>query len=150
MSDEKRIVEINGVKIEVDMRTAKRIDSFKVGDSVKVLRKKYSDEYEVLPGIIVDFANFKDLPTIVVAVCNEGSWSSDPTIEFININEQSYKTDKIDIVYVSKDEIKVTRDGVVEKFERAIDKKKNELADLENKFEYFKTHFLNVTDKEDK
>ena len=35
--EEKRIVEIDGVKIEVDLRTAKRIDTFAVGDNVKVL-----------------------------------------------------------------------------------------------------------------
>ena len=40
MSDEqKRIVEIGGVKIEVDLRTAKRVDSYRVGDPVKVLTK---------------------------------------------------------------------------------------------------------------
>lgn len=40
--EERRIVEINGVKIEVDMRTAKRVDSFRVGDNVKVLDKDYN------------------------------------------------------------------------------------------------------------
>ena len=34
-----RTIEINGIKLEVDLRTAKRIDQFKVGDNVKVLKK---------------------------------------------------------------------------------------------------------------
>ena len=34
--EEKRIIDINGMKMEVDLRTAKRIDTFKVGDNVKV------------------------------------------------------------------------------------------------------------------
>jgi len=33
----KQIIEINGVKLEVDLSTAKRIDEFRVGDTVKVL-----------------------------------------------------------------------------------------------------------------
>ena len=61
--EEKRIIEIDGVKIEVDMRTAKRIDTFKVGDNVKVLCKS-GDDFKVRPGVIIDFCNFKEKPTI--------------------------------------------------------------------------------------
>lgn len=39
MDDGKRIIEIDGVKIEVDLRTAKRIDTYRVGDNVKILNK---------------------------------------------------------------------------------------------------------------
>ena len=41
MENNKKIVEIDGIKLEIDMRTAKRIDQFKVGDKVKILVKKY-------------------------------------------------------------------------------------------------------------
>ena len=58
--ENKRIVEIDGVKIEVDLRSAKRIDTFKVGDNVKVLCKDYNNQFKVKPGIITDFANFTD------------------------------------------------------------------------------------------
>ena len=40
------------------------------------------------------------------------------------------------------DEIKLSKDGVIEKFEREIQKKKNEYIDLQNQLEYFKKHFL--------
>ena len=86
--EDKRIVEIDGVKVEVDLRTAKRVDSFRVGDNVKILDKNYSG-YKVKPGIIVDFAEFKELPTIVIAVFEEGSWSSSPSISFIYYNKES-------------------------------------------------------------
>jgi len=33
----KETVEINGVKFEIDMNTAKRIDTFKIGDNVGLL-----------------------------------------------------------------------------------------------------------------
>ena len=138
--EDKRIVEIDGVKIEVDLRTAKRIDTFKVGDNVKVLCKKYNDTFEVKPGIITDFANFKERPTIVVAVFNEGSWSSSPSIEFIHIYEGM--EDKYEIVYTSDEDLRLTKDGVIEKFEREIAKKRNEAQDLENQLNYFIKHFV--------
>lgn len=143
--EEKRIVEIDGVKIEVDLRTAKRIDTFAVGDNVKVLCKEYNDQYKVKPGIITDFANFKEKPTIVVAVFNEGSWSSSPSIEFIYIYEGM--EDKYEIVFADDEELRLTKDGVVEKFEREIQKKRNEAQDLQNQLDYFKKHFLKSKNK---
>jgi gp40 protein len=141
MEESKRIIEIDGVKVEIDLRTAKRVDSFKVGDNIKILDKEY-DTYKVKPGIIVDFAEFQELPTIVIAVFDEGSWSSTPNISFIYYNKNTSK--KVEIVSCSEDEIKVSKEGVIERFEREIQKKKNEYEDLKNKLEYFKTHFLKV------
>lgn len=40
--DQKRIIEVNGVKLEVDLRNARRVDEFRVGSPVKVLVKNYS------------------------------------------------------------------------------------------------------------
>lgn len=136
--EDKRVVEINGIKMEVDMRTARRVDTFKVGDNVKVLGKTYNDQHEIKPGIIVDFAMFKELPTIIVAVFNEGSWSSTPSISFEYINSESEK----EIIFASEEEIRLSKEGVIEKFEREIQKKKNEWQDLQNQLEYFKKHFL--------
>lgn len=141
--EDKRIIEIDGVKIEVDLRSAKRIDTFRVGDNVKVLCKNYSDKYEVKPGIITDFANFKEKPAIVVAVFNEGSWGSTPSISFIHIYEGM--EDRYEIVLASEEEIRLSRDGVIEKFEREIAKKKNEAQDLQNQLDYFKRHFLKTS-----
>lgn len=138
--EDKRMIEIDGVKIEVDLRSAKRIDTFRVGDNVKVLCKEYNNQFKVKPGIITDFANFKEKPTIVVAVFNEGSWSSTPSIEFIHIWEGM--EDKYEIVYASDEDLKLTKDGVIEKFEREIQKKRNEAQDLQNQLDYFKKHFL--------
>lgn len=143
--ENKRIVEIDGVKIEVDLRSAKRIDTFRVGDNVKVLCKDYNNQFKVKPGIITDFANFKEKPTIVVAVFNEGSWSSSPSIEFIHIYEGM--EDKFEIVYTSDEDLRLTKDGVIEKFEREIQKKRNEAQDLQNQLEYFKKHFLKNKDE---
>lgn len=143
--ENKRIVEIDGVKIEVDLRSAKRIDTFRVGDNVKVLCKDYNNQFKVKPGIITDFANFKEKPTIVVAVFNEGSWSGNPSIEFIHIYEGM--EGKYEIVYASDEDLRLTKDGVIEKFEREIQKKRNEAQDLQNQLEYFKKHFLKNKDE---
>ena len=145
--EEKRIVEIDGVKIEVDLRTAKRVDSYKVGDNVKILEKESSD-YKVKPGIIVDFAEFNELPTIVIAVFEEGSYYSRPSIKFINYNAKT--SEKIEMVPASEDEIKVSRDSVVEMFEREISKKKNELLDLQNQLDYFMEKFLKVSSNDNR
>ena len=144
--EDKRIVEIDGVKVEVDLRTAKRVDSFRVGDNVKILDKNYSG-YKVKPGIIVDFAEFKELPTIVIAVFEEGSWSSSPSISFIYYNKET--AENVEIVPASEDEIKLSKDGVIEKFEREIQKKKNEWIDLQNQLVYFKKHFLKECKQEE-
>lgn len=139
MDDNKRIVEIDGVKIEVDLRTAKKVDHFRVGDNVKILDKKYSGEYRVRPAIIVDFAEFSELPTIVLAVLEE-NYSGTPDIKFVHYNANS--EDKLEIVPASEDEIKVTREGVCKIFEDKIADKEHDLNDLKNKYEFFKERFL--------
>ena len=91
-----RDMEINGVKFEVDMRTLKRIDTFKVGDNVKILDKTYS---KIKNGVIVEFLNFKDMPTIQVACFNDNPYTSSGLIEFININKDTcllYTSDAAD------------------------------------------------------
>jgi len=53
MNENKRIIEINGVKLEVDLTTARRIDEFKVGDTVKVLDSR-NERNEVRTGVITE------------------------------------------------------------------------------------------------
>jgi hypothetical protein len=128
-------IEINGVKLDVDLRTARRIDEFKVGDNVKVLRKSYSG-YEVQAGVIVEFVNFKELPTIQIAVFKNDYSGS--TIEFINFNSQ---TENIEIAFVSAHEVIIEKNRVLDKINDAIDKKKNEMDELIAKKEYFLNNF---------
>ena len=140
---EKRVIEINGIKMEVDMTTAKRIDEFKVGDNIKVLRKGYNDSYDVMPGVIVQFVNFKDLPTIQIAVFK--SDYSGSTIEFINFNT---KTEGIEITYCSDHELRLEKNSVMDKFNNEIQKKQNEAADLIAKRDWFEKYFAKYFDGE--
>lgn len=137
MNENKRIIEINGVKLEVDLTTAKRIDEFKVGDTVKVLDNR-NGHNEVKTGVITDFANFKDLPTIIVAMYKIGSYWDKPTIEFIPYNND---TEGIEIVGVSAEELIVSRETITQKFDDEIAKKRDELNDLIIKRDTFVKYF---------
>jgi hypothetical protein len=87
VNETKRIIEINGVKMEVDLRTAKQVyDNLHIGSRVKVLDKEYS-ETKIHHGIIVAFDNFPSFPTItVLAVKN--NWNT-PELKFFYINAES-------------------------------------------------------------
>lgn len=137
MDDNKKIIEINGVRLEVDLRSARRIDEFKVGDSVKVLDNR-NDKNLVRSGVITDFANFKELPTIMVAMYTPPDYWSKPSIEFIPYNAN---TENIEIVAVSAEEIIVSRETIVQKFDDEIAKKRDELNDLIIKRDTFVKYF---------
>lgn len=137
MDENKKVIEINGIKLEVDLRTARRIDEFKVGDTVKVLDNR-NDKNEVRTGVITDFANFKELPTIIVAVYHAPDYWSKPTIEFIPFNSE---TKSIEIVGVSAEEIIISRESIVQKFDDEIAKKRDELNDLVIKRDTFVKYF---------
>lgn len=135
--EEKKIIEINGVKLEVDLRSARRIDEFKVGDTVKVLDNR-NNKNEMRTGVITDFANFKDLPTIMVAIYKAGSYWEKPSIEFVPYNAD---TEGIEIVGVSAEEVIVSRDTITQRFDDEIIKKRDELNDLIIKRDTFVKYF---------
>jgi len=135
MSEEKRIIEINGIKMEVDMRNAKRIDTFKVGDPVKVLVS--GDNYNnsrIKAGVIVGFAEFESSPAIEVMVLTEDY--SGANFEFITITGGE-ESKKYEIVHYNNYEKIFTQSNVIDKFQREIDKKKIEIEELERKKKYF-------------
>ena len=130
--ENKRIIEINGIKLEVDMSTAKRIDEFKVGDNIKVLK----DAKDVMAGVIVDFVNFKELPTIQIAVFKQDYWGTQ--IEFINYNSQ---TEGIEIMPCSEHELRLEKCRVIDKFNLEIEKKQSEVDELIQKRDWFVERF---------
>lgn len=134
--DSKRIIEINGIKLEVDLSTAKRIDEFKVGDNVKVLKKGYNNDYNVLAGVIVEFVNFKELPTMIIAMFKQDY--SGCRLEFINYNS---KTEGVEITPCCEHELKLEKCRVVDKFNQEIEKKKAEMDELTAKRDYFEKYF---------
>ena len=135
----KRIIEIDGMKVEVDLDTARRIDTFRIGDNVRVLDKT-SNPVKVKNGIITAFNNFKDEPCITVAMFDAGDYWSKPSIKFIYIH--SGMDNEYEIVLASDDEIKASGDGVVQRFEECIASKQHEVDQLKAQLDYFKTYFM--------
>ncbi len=130
-----RIVEIGGVKLEVDMRYAKKVENFKIGDGIKVLIKAYSN-YESNPGVIIGFDNFEKLPTIRVAYLKvEYNTAS---IKFLDINSE---TKDVEICPISDYDVPYSKTTVLEKFDAEISKVEENLRELKSKREYFMNMF---------
>ena len=136
MKDGKRIIEINGVKMEVDLSTAKRVDEFRIGDPVKVLMKDYHG-YKSYAGIIIGFDNFKALPTIVIAYLDINNYASEG-LQFAYYNA---KTEGVEICAADPHDIPFDKSRVMERMQRSIDKAKQEVLDLERKREIFLQRF---------
>lgn len=138
MKDENiQVVEINGVKLEVDMRTARSIENYKIGDRVKVLVKGYSD-YKPYPGVIVAFDMFEKMPTITVAYLDIDY--SGTEIKFAYIHGGEKNEDDPEIAPYN-DDIQVDKADVIDRLDKEIDKKKAEIEDLERKKSYFLKNF---------
>ena len=129
--EEKRIIEVNGVKLEIDLRTAKVIDRFQIGDPVKVLTKTYSG-YASHLGMIVGFDEFKDHPTIIIAYV-KAEYSS-ANIEFAYLNSESKD---IEVCVVNEWDMPYTKGDITDKMDREIAKKEEELRELKEKKNYF-------------
>lgn len=129
---DKRIVEIAGVKMEVDLRTAKTVEAYKVGDSVRVLVKGYGESYTAHSGIIVAFDDFQKLPTIVVAYVNT-SYSEEP-VKIVHINS---KSEGHEIAPATDRERLLDEVRVRELLDRAIIAAENKLADVRAQQAYF-------------
>jgi hypothetical protein len=132
---DKTIIEIGGVKMEVDLRYAKRIDNMRVGDRVKVLKKNYS-EHSVYPGIIVGFEPFQELPTIVVAYI-ESSWKS-CEIKFMHYNKASKDCELVVAADVDWDHDK---SRLLALFDREIAECERKRAEIEGRRKYFESNF---------
>ena len=137
--NQKQVVEVKGVKVEVDLSTAQRIDTFAIGTRVKVLRTEYS-QAKVLPGVVVGFEPFNDLPTIIVAVFK--SSYSDVDIEMIYYNSGSEGVELIAASDVQDfDDLILSRDECLAVFTKQIAKLQAEINGLENKRRYIASKF---------
>lgn len=132
----KKIIEINGVKMVVDLSTARVIDTYKIGDNVKVLKKEYGDKYNIYPGVIVSFVNFQELPTIQIAILKQEYLGT--TIEFINFNSN---TEGVEIHPCSEHELHLEKNSVMDTFNRLIEQKRHEMEELIAKRDWFEKYF---------
>lgn len=124
MNSEKRIVEINGVKMEVDLSTCRRIDEFRVGDAVKILHK--GNDYRsdtIFVGTIVEFVNFKELPTIKIAVFKQ-DYHGSAEIEFIYYNKN---TKEYEIIPAMKSDLTLEKAPLLTNSTTKLKKRKTKL-----------------------
>lgn len=134
----KQIIEINGVKMEVDTRYVRRIDTLVVGSKVKLLQKAtpYA-AMQVRPGVVVGFEPFQSLPTIIVAYLEIDYASA--CLKFAYINAGS--ADKYELIASIDDELPVAKADILTRMDREIEVKRKEITDLEVKRDYFLRHF---------
>jgi len=131
---DKRIVEINGLKLEVDLRTAKRVDSYKVGDRVKVLTKDYGDTYSTSHGVIVAFDEFVARPSVTICYISS-DYSTE--LKFKTLNKDSKDVE----IAPCNDDVMIEKAEVIAKINQSIEQKKAEIHDLESKRNYFEQRF---------
>lgn len=127
----KTIIEVNGVKLEVDLRSAKRIDELRVGDRVKVLNKLY-EGYEVLPGTVIGFEPFEKLPTIIVAYLKIDYAGT--SIKYLYFNAQSKDVEIIKAI--DDDQLDINKADVLSRFDQEIKKRKDEIEDMERRKQF--------------
>ena len=138
METERTIVEVNGVKMEVDLRHARIVhENIKVGSKVKLLAKSDYSGPTVYAGVVVGFEPFESLPTIIVAYVKDGY--NDSGLAFAHINAKS--SDKYDLVPSLDDELPIKKADVLAQFDRKIDKARAELETVEAQRDYFLRHF---------
>lgn len=135
MNSDKRIIEINGVKMEVDLRNATVVENLKVGDTVKVLLKSYSG-YKSSPGVIVGFDQFKNLPTIIVAYMDLEY--SNAELKFCYFNADTKDTE---IVKSNPKDIPLKREHVLDYLDKSIIKAEMAVQEAKQKKKYFEDHF---------
>jgi hypothetical protein len=135
---EMTLIEINGVKMEVDLRHAKIVhENLRVGSKVKLLEKSgYGGGASVWPGVIVGFEPFPTLPTIIVAYMDTGYSGG---LKFAHVNSKS--ADKWELVPSIDDELPLAKGDVLSRFDREIEKKQAEKDELERQRDFFLRNF---------
>ena len=135
METEKRIIEINGIKMEVDLRDCKIVDQYRVGDNIKVLVKDYST-YSSYVGTIIGFDNFNTHPTVVIAYLKTKYNEAD--INYVYFNSE---TKDVEITGLNEWDIPITKTEILKRFDSEVFKRENEIKDIQNKKNLFETLF---------
>ncbi len=125
------IVDIAGVKMEVDLRTAKRVENYRVGTSIKVLKEQYGD-YKSYPGVIIGFTEFKERPSMDIMYFN----GSD--VEFVSLHKESKG---IEIAPFNKYEFEYQRDDIVYRLDRNVVQAEEALRSAQTKRKVFLDNF---------
>lgn len=135
-----KIIEINGVKFEVDSRTVtlKEISKIQIGSRVKVLIETYGSQFDVKHGVVIGFEPFATKPTVIICYMNSGYSSSAPELKFLYFNESS----KEQIIISHEDDKEaIIQSNIVGSIDKAIVKLESEIQDLHDRKAYFLRNF---------
>jgi hypothetical protein len=143
MDENKRIVEIDGIKVEVDISTAKVISNYKIGDPVRILHPGEGYGCGIKPGIIVGFCQFEKNPAIEILELDTDYSGTN----FRIVTIVSGQKNDVQICPYDRFEGLISRSDVVTRFDREIQKKELELADMKLKKQYFIDEFSKAFEK---
>lgn len=127
----KKIIEIGGKRCEIDTADIREIHTYRVGDRVKILKKRYSG-YESYPGVIVGIEPFEKRPTIVVAYI-ENVLGLDGTVSFAYIQSES----EDEIIPLADGDILPNAETIKTYFDRSIEDMQKNVIDMEARRDYF-------------
>ena len=128
-----KIIEINGIKMEIDLREAKVIEQYKVGDNLKILVKEgYGDKFQSYIGTIIGFDEFETRPTIVIAYLKTSH--NEASIEYVYYNKE---TKDVELCPLNNWDIPVTKSQVIDEFDKEIKTAKNKIREVETKKKLF-------------
>lgn len=130
------IIEVNGVKLEVDLRTARRIDTLRIGSRVKCLVKEFSD-HKTYAGIVVGFEPFEKLPTVIVAYLNSSYASCDLIIRSFNSETKDFEM----VADLDNNSLEVSKSDVLAKMLREENKAQLAVDEIRQKREFFLRNF---------
>jgi ribosome-associated toxin RatA of RatAB toxin-antitoxin module len=133
--EDKRIIEINGIKMEVDLRQAKVVENYKVGDYVKILVKEYNG-YKSYIGNIIGFDDFQKTPSVVIAYLKTEYNAA--SIAFINYNSLS---EDFEMTTLNEWDIPLQKSTILEQFQKEILKKEQEVIEMKTKADMFERLF---------
>lgn len=129
------VIEIGGIKMEVDMRRAVKVEQYKVGTKIKVLLKDYSD-YKSYGGVIVGFEPFKTRPSILIAYIKASYGES--SLHFLTYNSDTKDTE----ICIAEDNfIPFKKSSVLETLDNNIRTAEEALLEARNKKAYFEKNF---------
>jgi uncharacterized protein YqkB len=138
-NSEKKIIEVNGVKLEIDMRYAKSIETYHVGDSVKIFEKQsYGNKMNVYPGIIIGFAegNNGNAGIEILYIKNEYSTPEIKSAIICNGVDNEFS-----LAHLSEYDDIFKKDEIVKSFNRKIEELELNLASMINKKALFIEQF---------
>jgi len=135
-------VDIGNLTIIPPPETALEMRTLKIGDTVKVLKRKYQSEFEVHVGKVVSFESFQNNPTIVIVYVETKYTKAEVKILYYNSkvaesgNWEVLKADLNDIWSPSK-----LKKDFLSSMQREIEVKEAEIKEIKEKTKYFLEHF---------